>query len=561
MLDLSHNVQEQLGTAGEGMRDQSPEDAGEICAKQMYASAPEVAYPELADMADAFLKLETCAEQQQAFRLLMEQSSVDELLGELAYRMHSGDRCMPARVACALSELDTFRAKKEQVHTIGTFHYRLRNGGIENVLSILAQIWKDMKYEVVVFTDEEPSPEDYPLPEGVRRVVLPTVESGAREACYQRVKIFREELERNQVDIMVYHAWLNPELVADELCIKSVGIPLVVHTHGLFAANFSSGDPGVVQSDMLLSRCFRLAECVVALTEVDEAWWKAMGNRVCRIVNPLRRRVEDTPTASLDSNTVLWVGRLSEEKQPQDAIKIIDLVHRQVPDVHLKFIGSGEKGSGVEEKLKKLVHTLQLDDVVSFEGYHTEIDAYYQQADVVLSTSQFEGFGMVFVESKAFGLPMVTYELPNLDVVRHPRGLYVVPQQDYAKAAQCLVKLLTDDTLRHQMGSEARASAEEIYRMDMGGCWQQIFDLALTPVSAGASLQERSPLETAIGIAVDKLVKGIDAQRIHASVVADAQQAAAYTASLNEIRNSTAYRVGLAVTWLPRKLKSFLRRG
>ena len=490
--------------------------------------------------------------------LTAEGCPVDEVLGELASRLCGCGEELRAQMAAALSELELFRVKKKQIRTVGTFNYRLKLGGIEKVLSNLAYIWKDMGYDVVVFTDEEPSPEDYPLPEGIRRVVLPTAADNTREAWQRRARAFREELERCGVDVMVYHGWLSPGVVADEMCIKSAGVPLVIHTHGMFAANYSVSRPNLVQRDLLLSRSFRLSECVVTLTEVDQAWWSAMGNRACRTVNPLSRSVKESPVASLNGHTVLWVGRLSPEKQPEDALRIIELVRRQVPDARLQFVGKGEDGSGFEEALKERVKELGLEDAVSFEGFQADVEPYYLQASALLSTSQFEGFGMVFMESKVCGLPLVAYELPNLDIMRHPRGLYAVPQRDHAKAAQRLAELLTDEALRRWMGQEARADAEEFYGTDIRRYWQEIFRLALTPASAGTPLVERPALEAAAAIAVGRLSQGLGSQ--WAEVQELERQIVAYHNSLEEMRNSTAYRLGSAITLLPRKLKMFLHR-
>ena len=39
----------------------------------------------------------------------------------------------------------------------------MRNGGVEKVLSKLLYIWKEMGYEIILFTDEKPTEDDYQM--------------------------------------------------------------------------------------------------------------------------------------------------------------------------------------------------------------------------------------------------------------------------------------------------------------------------------------------------------------------------------------------------------------
>ena len=85
---------------------------------------------------------------------------------------------------------------------------------------------------------------------------------------------------------------------------------------------------------------------------------------------------------------------------------------------------------------------------------------------------------MGMVEAKAYGLPIVCYELANVDMVREPKGMRVVRQKDCAEAAKQVVALLEDDALRTELGRESRESAEEISSFDLETHWQHILDLA-----------------------------------------------------------------------------------
>jgi hypothetical protein len=114
----------------------------------------------------------------------------------------------------------------------------------------------------------------------------------------------------------------------------------------------------------------------------------------------------------------------------------------------------------LEDELQTEIRRLNLDNNVVLEGFHQNIDAYYQNASVYLSTSAYEGFPMALMESKIFGLPCVMYDLPYLEVSRDPMGLIVVPQGNIKEAAESIIRLLIQENERRNLGWEARESAK-----------------------------------------------------------------------------------------------------
>ena len=135
-------------------------------------------------------------------------------------------------------QLQTSELKKvfpRQVKKIATYYHRLSNGGVQRVVSQLIPLWCSMGYEVLLLTDEEPSEEDYELPDGVERLVLPNcakIRSGNYE---KRAEMLEKIIDEQQIDRMVYHAYLGNMLFWDLMMLKGHKIPLVVCTHSVFS--------------------------------------------------------------------------------------------------------------------------------------------------------------------------------------------------------------------------------------------------------------------------------------------------------------------------------------
>ena len=185
------------------------------------------------------------------------------------------------------------------------------------------------------------------------------------------------------------------------------------------------------------------------------------------------------------------------------------LVHRQVPDAKLQIVGSAE----AEETMKQVRDYLiahEMNGYVSLEGYQADVKPYYENAALILWTAGFEGAPMGMVEAKAYGLPIVCYELANVDMTRKAKGMRVVRQKDSADAAKHVVALLQDESLRIQMGKESRESVEEMYDIDLGEYWKRILELAMQPKEEEKMASELSPMETTAQMAMEFLAKGMD---------------------------------------------------
>lgn len=481
-------------------------------------------------------------------KIILQYRTLEEFVLDLA-EAASRDRFIQMQeIALRLRDCEELFPKPGTIRTVASFYYRLTNGGVERVIALLASIWQSAGCRVVVVTEQAPTAQDYPLPEGVERVVLPAGEDGrARAMAWQQI------IRKYQIDAVVYHAWLSGHRVMDALAIKSQQIPFILHTHNV--ASVSLQDPCITNLHQEAKEA--LSDVIVALSETDEAWWQALGYRSICTWNPLTYRPGDVQPSALRGHDVLWVARLSSEKRYEDAFEIAMLVHQKIPDFRLHVVGTAESDSEFERIQKRLADH-GMDPYIILHGFQTDMERFYQNACAILLTSEVEGAPMVVMESKAFGLPLVTYELANVSAIRREEGMFVVPQRDRHAAADRLIRLLQDEALRRRMGDEARRSAQEIADADLGAHWNRIFELAMIPREPHQPLYRQPPLTASLCMTMRKV--GADEARAadYRKLLRENTQ---YATMVQEIQTSTAYRLGRALTAFPRWLKSLLRRG
>jgi len=95
------------------------------------------------------------------------------------------------------------------------------------------------------------------------------------------------------------------------------------------------------------------------------------------------------------------------------------------------------------------------------------LPAFYSHAHVFAAPSRQEGFGAVFVEALACGVPVVSVAKGGpLEIVMPEETGILCPDNSAGSIAQALERLLTDRDLRDRMARAARASVVDRFGLD-----------------------------------------------------------------------------------------------
>jgi len=141
---------------------------------------------------------------------------------------------------------------------------------------------------------------------------------------------------------------------------------------------------------------------------------------------------------------ILMVARLVPEKNFKFAFKVFKKVLEKFPDTGLVIIGDGPDRAKIEQMAKDR----NISKNVKFDGWQNNLGTYYKTADVFLSTSFYEGFGMAIVEALSAGLPVVSSSVGV--VVQALNSLNGTACQYFD--TECFVK-----RVEHFLGLESRA--------------------------------------------------------------------------------------------------------
>ncbi len=155
-------------------------------------------------------------------------------------------------------------------------------------------------------------------------------------------------------------------------------------------------------------------------------------------------RVDDGVLRVVSAMRLVW------RKRPLALLELMAQVRRRVPerDVRLEIIGTGKLQQRVEERAREL----GAGDWLSLPGRMTraQLRERYLSSDIYISPGTFEAFGIAALEARATGLPVVAPRRSGVSTfIEH--GVNGLLAGDDLGMAEAIVRLATDDTLRHRI--------------------------------------------------------------------------------------------------------------
>ena len=191
------------------------------------------------------------------------------------------------------------------------------------------------------------------------------------------------------------------------------------------------------------------ATCVVCQTENQKKLLKSSLSKEGIIIKtfiPIKQCNEFEQV----TNEILWAGRVIKGKLPELYLELA----KRLPEYKFKMIGAPfindlDYYNEIKEKALKIKN-------VDFLGFvpHNEIDKYYNNSDIFISTSNAEGFPNTFLEAWNCGIPIISIHFdPDNLIKKCNLGLY---SNNFEELVKNTKKLMVDENLRKELGENGR---------------------------------------------------------------------------------------------------------
>jgi len=175
--------------------------------------------------------------------------------------------------------------------------------------------------------------------------------------------------------------------------------------------------------------------------------------------NPVLRRMLDDGRTNL-----LFVGRVTPNKRQEDLVRLASYWRRFIsPDVRLLLVGKLPRRRAYYDALQSFFYEEGFTPAeVVFTGHvdHAELLACYAEADVFISMSAHEGFGVPLVEAMLMDVPVLAYRAGAVPDTLGGAGVQFVEKR-VDEVAEMARRLATDAALRDAVlaGQRARLQA------------------------------------------------------------------------------------------------------
>ncbi|MCW2993585.1 MAG: glycosyl transferase group 1 [Conexibacter sp.] len=332
--------------------------------------------------------------------------------------------------------------------------YPPARGGIETLAGRLVdQLEADFAIEVIALRP----PGDLAPDDHVPVARLPNEPVGGRKSVLRLNAATAARLLRTPPDVVLsMHVRGGP---AARLGRLARGVPLVQYVHAKEVFEFPETSRFVLPRAQKVIGVSRYARDLALGTGAEPS---------ATVVIP--NGVDAAPPRTMEPDarpTILTVSRLEDRYKGHDVLlAALPEIRAAVPDVRWVIVGDGS----LRPELEARAAELGLAEVVSFAGAvsDAERDTWLERATAFVMPTRVpgpgkagEGFGIVFLEAAARGLPSVAGRVPGVvDAVEDGVSGLLVDPEDAGDVARATIALLGDRARAAALGLDARTRAE-----------------------------------------------------------------------------------------------------
>lgn len=162
--------------------------------------------------------------------------------------------------------------------------------------------------------------------------------------------------------------------------------------------------------------------------------------------------------------SVLFIGRLIDWKGAHHLIECFPKVLAAEPEAKLRIVGSGP----MEPELRRIAKERGVEGSVELMGFvpHGNLHRIIHESTVFVHPATEKGgketLGIALLEAMACGLPVVGAKSGSIPyVLENGKAGIIVETEKPGALSEAIIRILSDQKLRNELGRKARARAEQ----------------------------------------------------------------------------------------------------
>ena len=196
----------------------------------------------------------------------------------------------------------------------------------------------------------------------------------------------------------------------------------------------------------------------------------------CVVSNPIDTEVfrpAEHPPGKDHPFTVLYAGRLAEEKKIDIVIRAAAQARTMIPNIRVIIVGRG----AYEAQLRSLVQELGMEHAVTFAGFvpSEHLASYYAKSDVFAIMSTAETQSIVAMQALACAIPVIAADAWGFKEYITPEVGFLIKPGDTDGVAEKIIYLYKHLGIRAAIGEKGRAQVEHYSIANIATTWEDIY--------------------------------------------------------------------------------------
>ncbi|GEQ16845.1 MULTISPECIES: glycosyltransferase family 4 protein [Clostridium] len=243
-------------------------------------------------------------------------------------------------------------------------------------------------------------------------------------------------------------------LISKEIRAKVLG-----WEHNSYFSYFENKNKYYWGQDLLFKKYMPLLDGCIVLTNSDREKYTQIlkVNNCITIYNPLS--FKSNIKTNFSNKNILFVGRLLEEQKGLDLlIEVFNFVVKQKNEWKLVIVGDGPD----YKKLSNLISEKGIEKSVQIFPHTNKISDYYINSSILLSTSRWEGFGLVITEAMECGLPVIAFDNSGpKEIIEDNINGILVKHEDINEMVMKILYLIDNRDIRLKLSKAAIERAKD----------------------------------------------------------------------------------------------------
>jgi glycosyltransferase involved in cell wall biosynthesis len=238
---------------------------------------------------------------------------------------------------------------------------------------------------------------------------------------------------------------------------------IVLHIHGAGYKNFY--DECDEKKKKYVRDILALCDRIIVLSEEWYDFFKNLVEQEKLVVVYNSIVVPDDFEKNINTNSILFLGRIGKRKGIYDLIEVIEKVIPKYPNLKL-YIG----GDGEVEKLKKIIKERNLENNVEYIGWTSgeKKNNFLRNVSFYILPSYNEGMPMSVLEGMAYKNITISTNVGGIPkVIEHEKNGIIIEPGDKEKMEMYILHLLEDEKFRKKLSDEARKTIVEKFNIEV----------------------------------------------------------------------------------------------